>query len=46
MEASVNAIVALLAARAHGGDITLRTDSDGTVQFSLLLPSPASNMHC
>ncbi len=28
-------------ARAHGGDITLRTERDGTVQFSLLLPSIA-----
>lgn len=28
-------------ARAHGGDITLRADNDGTVQFSLLLPLSA-----
>lgn len=26
-------------ARAHGGDITLRTDREGSVQFSLFLPS-------
>ena len=28
-------------ARAHGGDITLETDSDGTVQFALVLPATA-----
>ena len=30
-------------ARAHGGDITLKANSDGNVQFSLVLPLAASN---